>query len=70
MSNLNLLFYHAGKASSFEEPDGTGTGRNEIRFKLGRDDLFSEYRCTAENEAIADRPMAAAVQIDVNRELH
>lgn len=55
-----------GKVSSFEEEDGTGTGRNEVRIKLSRGDLGSQFTCQAENEAI-DQPLSTSVQVDVNR---
>ena len=57
----------SGKASSFEEEDGTGTGKNEVRIKLSRGDLGSQFSCQAENEAI-DQPLSTSVQVDVNRE--
>ncbi|XP_071742756.1 hemicentin-1 isoform X9 [Lepeophtheirus salmonis] len=55
-----------GKSSSFEEPDGTGTGKNEVRIKLSRGDLGSHFTCKSENEAIRDNPMSSSVQVDVN----
>jgi len=55
----------SGKVSSFEEEDGTGTGRNEVRIKLSRGDLGSQFTCQAENEAI-DQPLSTSVQVDVN----
>ena len=55
-----------GKVSSFEEEDGTGTGKNEVRIKLSRGDLGSQFTCQAENEAI-DQPLSTSVQVDVNR---
>ena len=60
------LFTILGKVSSFEEEDGTGTGRNEVRIKLSRGDLGSQFTCQAENEAI-DQPLSTSVQVDVNR---
>ena len=74
-SNLHNSLYQSslsciGKASSFEEEDGTGTGRNEIRLKLSRGDLGSQFSCQAENEALQGKePLKASVQIDVHREL-
>jgi hypothetical protein len=68
----SVIFVHdtgvnfSGKASSFEEEDGTGTGKNEVRIKLGRGDLSSQFSCQAENEAI-DQPLSTSVQVDVNR---
>ena len=61
-----LVFFIIGKVSSFEEEDGTGTGRNEVRIKLSRGDLGSQFTCQAENEAI-DQPLSTSVQVDVNR---
>ena len=64
-----VIFYplfFLGKVSSFEEEDGTGTGRNEVRIKLSRGDLGSQFTCQAENEAI-DQPLSTSVQVDVNR---
>jgi len=55
----------SGKTSSIEEEDGTGTGRNEVRIKLGRGDLGSQFTCQAENEAI-EEPLSTSVQVDVN----
>jgi hypothetical protein len=63
---LSLFFFIIGKVSSFEEEDGTGTGRNEVRIKLSRGDLGSQFTCQAENEAI-DQPLSTSVQVDVNR---
>ena len=60
------VFFIIGKVSSFEEEDGTGTGRNEVRIKLSRGDLGSQFTCQAENEAI-DQPLSTSVQVDVNR---
>ena len=60
------MFFIIGKVSSFEEEDGTGTGRNEVRIKLSRGDLGSQFTCQAENEAI-DQPLSTSVQVDVNR---
>ncbi|TRY71608.1 hypothetical protein TCAL_03134, partial [Tigriopus californicus] len=54
------------KASSFESPDGTGTGRNEIRVVLERGDLGSRFTCQSENEAIVNAPLQTSVQLDVN----
>ncbi|XP_059086621.1 hemicentin-1-like isoform X5 [Tigriopus californicus] len=56
----------SGKASSFESPDGTGTGRNEIRVVLERGDLGSRFTCQSENEAIVNAPLQTSVQLDVN----
>ena len=64
------FFFILGKASSFEEEDGTGTGRNEIRIKLGRGDLGSQFTCQGENDAIEGDPMTAIVNIDVNRKYY
>ena len=61
-----LFIFNIGKASSFEEEDGTGTGKNEVRIKLGRGDLGSQFSCQAENEAI-EEPLSTSVQVDVNR---
>ena len=66
MRNLYMTLF-VGKASSFEEKDGTGIGRNEIRVRLSRGDLASAFVCQAENEAIRGRPNKTEVQIDVNR---
>ena len=63
--HLTRLIF-VGKVSSFEEEDGTGTGRNEVRIKLSRGDLGSQFTCQAENEAI-DQPLSTSVQVDVNR---
>ena len=60
------LIFEIGKASSFEEEDGTGTGKNEVRIKLGRGDLGSQFTCQAENEAI-EEPLSKSVRVDVNR---
>ena len=60
------LIFDIGKASSFEEEDGTGTGKNEVRIKLGRGDLGSQFTCQAENEAI-EEPLSTSVRVDVNR---
>ncbi len=65
----SIFLPFSGKASSFEDPDGTGTGRNEVRLRLGRGDLGARFACQAENEAIRDNPMRETVRIDVNREL-
>ena len=64
--NFIPVFFIIGKVSSFEEEDGTGTGRNEVRIKLSRGDLGSQFTCQAENEAI-DQPLSTSVQVDVNR---
>ena len=57
----------AGKASSFEEEDGTGTGRSEIRVQLGRGDLGNRLTCRSENEALpANQPLQKSVQVDIN----
>ncbi len=61
-----IFFSFSGKASSFEESDGTGTGRNEVRIRLSRGDLGSQFICRAENEAV-EQPLQTSVQIDVNR---
>ena len=63
---LNMFFF-AGKASSFEEEDGTGIGRNEVKVKLSRGDLASRFVCQAENEAV-NTPLEAVINVDVNRE--
>ena len=63
---LHVLSFTVGKVSSFEEEDGTGTGRNEVRISLSRGDLGSQFTCQAENEAI-DQPLVTSVQVDVNR---
>ena len=56
----------SGKSSSFEESDGTGVGRNEVRIQLGRGDLGTRFVCKAQNEALAEeQPLEASVQIDV-----
>ena len=65
-SFLHVLSFTVGKVSSFEEEDGTGTGRNEVRISLSRGDLGSQFTCQAENEAI-DQPLVTSVQVDVNR---
>ena len=59
--------FFAGKASSFEEEDGTGIGRNEVKVKLSRGDLASRFVCQAENEAV-NTPLEAVINVDVNRE--
>ena len=61
----------AGKASSFEEEDGTGTGRSEIRVQLGRGDLGNRLTCRSENEALpANQPLQKSVQVDINCKLN
>lgn len=55
----------AGKASSFEDADRTGTGRSEVRLTVGRNDLSARLECRSTNEAVAD-PLSATVQLDVN----
>ena len=60
-----------GKASSFEEEDGTGTGRSEIRVQLGRGDLGNRLTCRSENEALpANQPLQKSVQVDINCKLN
>lgn len=56
-----------GKASSFEESDGTGIGRNEIRVVVGRGDLGNRLVCKADNEALTDaQPLSTHVRMEVN----
>ena len=62
----NWILDGTGKASSFEEEDGTGTGRNEIRIQVGRGDHGANYMCRAENEA-ATEPLQTTVQVNVDR---
>ena len=62
-----FLFVIVGKASSFEEEDGTGTGKNEIRVQLGRGDLGNRLTCRSENDALpANQPLRKSVQVDIN----
>ena len=61
------LQYISGKASSFEEEDGTGTGTSEIRVQLGRGDLGNRLTCRSENEALpSNQPLQKSVQVDIN----
>ena len=62
------IFWHiSGKASSFEEEDGTGTGTSEIRVQLGRGDLGNRLTCRSENEALpSNQPLQKSVQVDIN----
>ena len=48
------MVFFAGKASSFEEEDGTGVGRSEIRIQVGRGDHGTNFVCRAENEAATE----------------
>ena len=66
-NNVNDDFILSGKASSFEEEDGTGTGTSEIRVQLGRGDLGNRLTCRSENEALpANQPLHKSVQVDIN----
>ena len=67
MSSILVCFGFSGKASSFEESDGTGTGRSEVRLRLSRGDLGARFSCRAENEAIQGNPLIEDVSLDVNR---
>ena len=68
--STSYLFF-IGKASSFEEEDGTGTGRSEIRIQLGRGDLGNRLTCRSENDALpANQPLQKSVQVDINCKLH
>ena len=67
VSFKNIFLSTTGKASSFEEEDGTGTGRSEIRVQLGRGDLGNRLTCRSENEALpANQPLQKSVQVDIN----
>ena len=65
---MNGVICFLGKASSFEEEDGTGVGRNEIRVQVGRGDHGANFICRAENEATAE-PLQSTVQLSVDRKL-
>ena len=65
---MNGVICFLGKASSFEEEDGTGVGRNEIRVQVGRGDHGANFICRAENEATAE-PLQSTVQLNVDRKL-
>ena len=69
--NIQVFLHHfIGKASSFEEEDGTGTGRSEIRIQLARGDLGNRLTCRSENEALpANQPLHKSVQVDINCKL-
>ena len=67
VSFKSIFLSITGKASSFEEEDGTGTGRSEIRVQLGRGDLGNRLTCRSENEALpANQPLQKSVQVDIN----
>ena len=71
VSFKDIFLSITGKASSFEEEDGTGTGRSEIRVQLGRGDLGNRLTCRSENEALpANQPLQKSVQVDINCKLN
>ena len=55
----------AGKASSSEDADRTGTGRSELRLGVDRSLLGAKFECRAENEALSE-PLVSSVQLDVS----
>ena len=62
---LSLDVQVAGKGSSSEEADRTGTGRSELSLTVDRSLLGASFECRADNEAVAE-PLVASVQLDVS----
>ena len=55
----------AGKGSSSEEADRTGTGRSELSLTVDRGLLGASFECRADNEAVTE-PLVSSVQLDVS----